>query len=110
MTRKYFEAIGKDSLVRMTLILQEENDIYKKIIVELAERTCDGCKLQYDKWCPVAELNHELKYCDKWEAKDVKDCSKKVESAIKQIGNVMGGVAEALRDEDAKQKTTDIQQ
>ncbi len=32
-------------------------------------RDCENCKLQYDKYCPIAETNHDFKYCSEWELK-----------------------------------------
>ena len=37
---------------------------------DFESRICENCKLQYDKDCPIAELNNPIKYCSEWESKD----------------------------------------
>jgi len=45
------------------------NSLINKIYDDFELRTCDSCKLQYDKYCPVAETNHDFKHCSEWEQK-----------------------------------------
>lgn len=44
MTREYFEAIQHKSLIEMAVLINEELSLYKDIVKDLSERTCEGCK------------------------------------------------------------------
>jgi len=49
--------------------LSNKKDLVDKIYDDFESRICKNCKLQYDKYCPIAETNHAFKYCSEWEKK-----------------------------------------
>ena len=49
-----------------------KNDIHNlvdEIYDDFESRDCENCKLQYDKLCPISDLNHPIKYCSEWETR-----------------------------------------
>ena len=44
-------------------------DTINLIYNDFESRTCKNCKLEYDKLCPISDLNHPIKYCSEWKSK-----------------------------------------
>lgn len=84
MNREYFEAISRTSLIDMTLLIQEEKDLYKEIVKDLSERTCESCKhldiavfndnkrICLNIFSDMSDYTHSIEMtfgCNKWEKK-----------------------------------------
>lgn len=76
MTKEYYEAISHKAVIELAVISDIQNDVYKRIIKEISERTCESC-IWNNQERPICEMlvgrssnNIKTFCCNKWEGID----------------------------------------